>query len=198
MLALGCGLGILGAWGTALGLPMEGEILDQFNRGGIRMGSGRMDVNGASVAVGFALWTMFTLFLPIAWLGKSSRRLWPTMVLFIILLLCGVPLLTMGSRGGLGYLVFGGFGVFFYALSVRLLSGRTLKFALVGVWSTLILLPLLGPALWETQAGRMLQVTLQYNKEQAEETGGGSLAAGRADIWSHVLGRGRLPSNRCS
>jgi O-antigen ligase len=187
MLALGCGLGILGNWGTGLGIPMEGTVYEHLNRGGTRMGSGRGDVNDASVAVGFALWTAVALLLPVVWNRRGSRRLWLGALTLLTIFLCGIPLISMGSRGGLIYLVLGGAAVLMYALNIRALAVNALKYTLFGVYGLLLLLPVLGPALWDTKPGRMLQATLEYNETQAAEAGGNSLAAGRADIWSHVL-----------
>jgi hypothetical protein len=187
MLVIGSGLGILGHWGTAAGLPMEGQVYDHAGRGGFRMGSGRVDVNGASVSVGFALWTAVALLSPSLLLKAKSRRLWPWLVAAGIVLLCGIPLLAMGSRGGLGYLIIGGVGFLLYAVSVRSLAGNAVTYSLVALCAMLAVAPILEPYFWDSQPGRMLEATLGFNKEQAQAVGANPLAAGRADIWTHVL-----------
>ena len=68
------------------------------------MGSGRLDVNGASVSVGFALYGQPSLLLlPAAWLGKASLRTWRTFVILGTFAVFSIPLLGMGARGGLVY-----------------------------------------------------------------------------------------------
>ena len=80
----------------------------------------------------------------------------------------------------------GGAILLLYALSLRALSRRALRMRSPGLWGSTLLLPLVGSVFWDTQPGRMLQATLDYNQKQTEESNG-SLTAGRSDVWSHVL-----------
>jgi O-antigen ligase len=184
MLALGALLGVLGHWGTAIGLPMEGIVYDQLVRGGARMGSGRADVNFASVNVGFAMWTIVALLLPSLWLKNSRKRARTTLLVGITFLACAIPLLSMGSRGGLGYLVLGGLATGFYALQVGALRGKMLATAISISAALLVLSPLLWPMFLETQPGQMLLATLEYNLEQSGSVRAIGVAAGRTEIWS--------------
>lgn len=187
MLALGAGLGILGHWGVASGLPMEGRVYEHVARGGVRMGSGRADVNFASVNVGFALWTIVALLLPVAWLSSSSRAWLSRIAVVACIALCSVPLIAMGSRAGLGYLILGGLTLAIYVPLVRSLSGPALTSGLLALLAIFALSPVVWPLFMESAAGQMLVATLDYNRSQAMLVGSEEWDAGRAEIWGKFL-----------
>ena len=186
MLGLGASLGIVGHWGGAIGLPVSGEVYDHSGiRGGIRAGSGRADVNFASVNVGFALWTLAAILLPIAWAKRGRKRPAYNLLILTLLAACAIPLIAMGSRGGLAYLVLGGLILYLYAMNVRSLSGSSMKFSAFAIWCLIPTLPFLWPLFLETGPGKVLMATLEYNEEQSTLSGGNLFLAGRWDIWSH-------------
>ncbi len=187
MLVLGASLGILGYWGTAVGLSMEGLVYDQFDRGGLRMGSGRADVNFASVNVGFALWTAIVLSLSAAWAGNRSRRGGGIVTVLFVFAIMVIPLVAMGSRAALVYIFFGGFAVGLYVLTFRAMRTRALALVLLAPFILLVLLPVLWPIFWDSAPGQMLLATLQFNEIQAGSQGSDALSVGRRDIWDRFF-----------
>lgn len=192
MLVLGASLGMLGHWGMAFGLPMEGKVYEHFQRGGIRMGSGRADVNFASVNIGFALWTCCAFLAPTLWLKSEPGRRWKRRMVLPVILMGAVPLLSMGSRGGLGYLILGGITLGLYLMNLitanNIMMRRRFATSIVGASLILLILsPVIWPMFLQTQPGRMLRSTLEYNTQQAQATGSDGFEAGRAEIWGKFL-----------
>lgn len=187
MLALGASLGILGYWGNAVGLPMEGKVYEHSLRGGLRMGSGRADVNFASVNIGFGLWTICALLASTVWLKRNDSGKKSATKLLISLCLFGAPLIATGSRGGIGYLVFGALALSLYLLNMGETRNRFV-FTSVGIF--LFSIPLM-PSIWilftSSPLGEMLLATLDYNSSQAELVGSHSISAGRSDIWGAFM-----------
>ncbi|MGH1420094.1 MAG: O-antigen ligase family protein [Hyphomicrobiaceae bacterium] len=183
MLALGCLIGVAGYWGTAIGISMEGEVYEHASRGGTRMGSGRADVNFASVNIGFGLWTLIALLLPTAWMQNQKNQTTAKFLIVVVFVACALPLVAMGSRAGLGYLILGGVSLLLYSLNTHLLAGAAQRYALIVTAVVIFVLPFIWPNLLETKPGQMLLATLEYNSVQSQGLGSGTAAAGRQEIW---------------
>lgn len=183
MLGAGAALGILGHWGREFGLPMVGILYEHEIRGGARFGSGRGDVNWASVNVAFGLWTLLALLIPLFWTQGARARNWAAVMAGFLFVAGAVPLLVMGSRAGLAYLVLGGLFLALYLLATRRFSARFSSVLL----SALIAVIVLGPLLWlwfiETEPGERLMATLAFNSVQAQEYGQDEGVAGRSNQW---------------
>lgn len=183
-LVAGAALGSVGYWGSLIGLPVEGKVYEHLQRGGTRIGSGRADVNFASVNVGFFLWTAVTLMISRREKGKPPGSLKNFLLAGVAFFAGSIPLLAMGSRGGLAYLGVGGLATAMFLLASRSTRLQTVKYiALALPFTTLVLLVFSEP-LGETGPMQMLKATLSYNSGQAGEVGGGLGTAGRSDIWS--------------
>lgn len=187
MLGLGALIGVAGHWGTSLGLSMEGEIYIHPTRGGLRIGSGRGDVNLASVNVGFALWTIVAFLVPHLLVGpkENVRRYF----IFVPLAIIGgaIPLIAMGSRGGLAYLGLGGLATVGLIFCIRQFARKAAVPILVGIAGVGGALALAFPILLHTGPGQMLQATIEYNMYQASTEGSGALNAGRNEVWGPFL-----------
>jgi hypothetical protein len=187
MLGVGATLGIIGHWGRELGLPMVGILYEHEIRGGDRFGSGRGDVNWASVNVAFGMWTLLALLVPYLWEQSVRPRIEVSIFAGLLFIAGSVPLLVMGSRGGLGYLALGGLFFAVYLLVVRRFAVRFTS----ALWLTMAILSIFGPLLWfwflQTEPGERFIATIEFNSVQAHEYGQGEGVAGRANQWFAFL-----------
>jgi O-antigen ligase len=187
MLALGAALGFAGHWGHTLGLPMTGKVYEHFIRGGERMGSGRGDVNWASVNVGLGMWTLIALIIPYVWAEKNRYAPWLTILAAAIFVAGALPLIVMGSRAGLVYLILGGLFIIAYTLITRRFAAKAAAALTIAVLTLLVF----GPVAWywaiETEPGQRLLATIEFNRLQSEQYGTGEGIAGRSNQWFAFL-----------
>ncbi len=187
MLALGAGLALIGPWGAAFGLPVEGKVYEHILRGGSRMGAGRGDVNVAAQNLGFFLWTVVALLLPAALVGQVNQRSKWSVVIVLVIAGAGAAILDTGSRGGLGYLLLGGLATAGLTFIVRSLSGPMLSRAAVAGAALMLAAPIIWPSFLDTPPGKMLLATMEFNERQSLKGGGESITAGRAGVWNKFL-----------
>lgn len=187
MLALGATLGFAGYWGNTLGLPMTGKVYDHAIRGGDRMGSGRGDVNWASVNVGLGMWMLIALLIPYIWAQTTRNAHWLTLLAAAIFIAGAIPLIVMGSRGGLAYLILGGLFVVTYALVTRRFAAKAASAVTIAALTLLLLGPFVGFWFIETEPGQRLLATIEFNRLQADQYGTGEGVAGRSNQWFAFL-----------
>jgi hypothetical protein len=184
MLAAGAGVGLIGYWGDSLGLQMVGKVYEHDNRGGERFGAGRSDVNWSSVNVALSMWTMFSILILSIAVRRKQLSIGPIGLAALILLFGAVPLVYMGARAGLVYLMFGGVFLVLYMSLSRAFHALVIK----GILSASVLFLASGPLIWTglsgTDIGERLIATLEFNRLQAVERGGASGLSGRSEIWA--------------
>ncbi len=186
MLVLGTGLAAIGYWGTTLSLPVEGKVYEHILRGGLRMGSGRGDVNTTAQNLGFFLYSGLAVLISRAAIASFKQR----RELFFkagALIVATVPaLISTGSRGGIGYLVLGGIATCYYILTIKKLI-RTSSKVLYLLVASFMLAAISWTFILETSLGKMLTATLEYNQEQAFKNKSSALIAGRSEIWTRYF-----------